>query len=54
MAGASALGIMMTETTSKTNGISMAKMTAFKEYDVVASEFEKIEKTLAQGSGNTR
>ncbi|MBX9809201.1 hypothetical protein K2X92_02335 [Candidatus Gracilibacteria bacterium] len=54
LAGASALGIMMTETTSKTNGISMAKMTAFKEYDVVASEFEKIEKTLAQGSGNTR
>ena len=50
LASASALGIMMTDTVSATNWLSMANMTAFKEYNGVASEFEKIEKTLAQGT----
>ena len=46
---AAALGIMATDTVSKTNGITMARDTLAKKYGNVAQDVEKIEKMLGIG-----
>lgn len=47
-------GIMFTDTTTKTDGIKMGKMTVLKEYDALALEFQKIESTLSRGTMNEK
>ena len=50
LGNAVAAGIMITDTTTKTDGLKMGKMATIKEYDSLALEFQKIESTLSRGA----